>query len=91
MQTINRIIENSFNKAPDLISLDVEGLNTQIITSFDFSYRPKVFCIETIEYAPGGNPQKLKQAMQVLENAGYRLIADTYINSIFIDKTVKFK
>lgn len=89
--SINHIIENYFDKTPDLISLDVEGFNEQIIDSFDFSHRPKMFCLETLEYTPQGNPKKLTGIINVLEKENYQLIADTYLNSIFIDKSLMFK
>ncbi len=46
---INTIIEKYFDVCPNLISLDVEGLDLKILETFDFeNYRPEVFCIETL-------------------------------------------
>ena len=48
---INEIIEHYFNQSPNLISIDTEGLDFQILQSFNFDkYRPEIFCIETIEF-----------------------------------------
>ena len=91
VQTINQIIESNFDRVPDLISLDVEGLNEQIIDTFNFAHRPKVFCLETLEYSPQENPRKLTHMISVLEKNNYGLIADTYLNSIFVDKSLMLK
>jgi FkbM family methyltransferase len=44
---INRIIEENFHgKAPDFLSIDVEGLDLAILKTLDFQrFRPKVLCV----------------------------------------------
>ena len=48
---INTLIKENFKTCPDFISIDVEGLDFDILKSLDFeSYAPSVFCIETMEF-----------------------------------------
>jgi FkbM family methyltransferase len=43
---VNSLIENNFSNKPNFISIDVEGLDFEILKSFDFEkYSPEVFCI----------------------------------------------
>lgn len=86
--SVNDIIVKHLNgKAPSFVSLDVEGMDLAIIKSFDFSkYRPEVFCIETLSYTENNTEEKQKDIIAYVESKGYFLYADTYINSIFVEK-----
>lgn len=84
---VNRIISEHFGCAPDFVSLDVEGLDFAIVESFDFgAWRPKVFCIETLTYAEDASERKLTEIIDVMTANGYLAYADTYINTIFVDR-----
>ncbi|MCE3259892.1 MAG: SAM-dependent methyltransferase [Bacteroidetes bacterium] len=89
LMNINTIVEQKFNgKAPNFVSIDVEGMDMVIVKSFDFEkYRPEVFCIETITYTENNTEEKLNDIIEYVLARGYFLYADTYINSIFVDKT----
>jgi FkbM family methyltransferase len=88
-ENINRILGEWLGGAPDFISLDAEGLDFEILKSFDFrKYAPSVWCIETISFSQSGRGQKDQELISYLENKGYLLYADTYINSIFVKKTL---
>jgi FkbM family methyltransferase len=83
--TVNDIIRNNFDHCPNFISLDVEGLDLDIIKTFDFSrYRPEVFCIETITYSLDKTERKMKEIFDEMEKNNYFVYADTYINTIFV-------
>ena len=83
---VNTIIERSFSSAPDFISLDVEGLDFAILESFDFSrFRPSVFCVETITYTEDNSERKLKEIGELMNQKGYMVFADTYVNTIFVE------
>lgn len=89
MRTINDVIEAEFGGMPDLISIDVEGYDLPILKSLDYPrWRPKVLCVETLTYVEGGHASKLKGTIEFLESQGYFIYADTYINSIMVDKTI---
>lgn len=83
---INNIIENNFTRAPDFISIDIEGMDYSILKSFDFSrHRPAVFCVETLEYDEHSHAPKIKEIIDLMVKNGYFVYADTHINTIFID------
>jgi len=86
VQSINSIIAEHFNQAPDLVSIDVEGWNEEIVESFDFSKsRPYCFCVETLEFSELNDGKKLARINQVFEANGYKVFADTCLNTIFVD------
>jgi FkbM family methyltransferase len=85
---INTIIEKYFGSiAPVFVNIDVEGLDEQILRTLDFKrFRPVIFCIETVHYTPDASSGKRKEIMDLMIGNGYEPFADTYINTIFIDK-----
>ena len=86
LKTINEIIAQNFEKAPNLVSLDVEGFDYAIMQNFDFSkYRPEVFCLETLTYTEDKSERKLTEIIDLMHGNGYQTYADTYINTIFVD------
>jgi FkbM family methyltransferase len=83
---INDILHRNYAGCPNFVSLDVEGMELDVLNSFDFSsYRPEVFCIETVTYAEDNTERKLSEIIDLMTGKGYLLYADTYINSIFVD------
>jgi len=86
---INDIIGEHLGYSPDFINLDAEGLDFEILESFDFEkYSPIVWCIETISFSQKGHGVKDKELIRFVESKGYMLYADTNINSIFIKEDV---
>jgi len=86
--TVNSLIEKYLDStAPDFLSVDAEGFDYEIIVSINLKkYRPKVICTETLRYSEEGNLEKEIDVADYLLKNGYVLYADTYVNSIFIDK-----
>jgi FkbM family methyltransferase len=84
----NKIIELYFGAtAPNFVSIDVEGLDFEIIKSFDFKkFRPEIFCIETLTYSENNSEKKLNNIINYVCSKDYMIFADTYINTIFVDK-----
>lgn len=88
LETINEIIRQNFKETPNLVSLDVEGLDYLILQNFDFGkYRPEVFCLETLSYTENKSERKLTEIIDLMHANGYLTYADTYINTIFVDTT----
>lgn len=88
LETINEVIRQNFEKAPNLVSLDVEGLDYLILQNFDFkNCRPEVFCLETLSYTEDRSERKLNEIIELMHANGYLTYADTYINTIFVDAT----
>lgn len=86
VETFAQVVDSHLGRTPDLVSLDVEGLELDILRTIDFSkHRPHVFCIETLSYAGGDGSGVKNSAIHalMLENE-YLLHADTYINSIYV-------
>jgi FkbM family methyltransferase len=85
--SINEIISKNFKGTPNFISIDVEGLDYEILKDFDFDkYRPEVFCVETLTYAKNSEQKKLNHIIQFMEQKNYFVLADTHLNTIFVDK-----
>ena len=89
IEDVNSIIKNYCKRVPNLISLDVEGLDLMILQSFDFDrFRPEIFCIETLSYTEDKTERKLTEIIELMNQKGYMVYADTYINTIFVDKSI---
>jgi len=85
--TAHSLIEKYLHTAPDILSVDAEGLDFEIITSIDLTrYRPKIICTETLRYGPGQKLGKETSVSEYLAKNDYILYADTYVNSLFVDK-----
>ncbi|HTA27607.1 MAG TPA: FkbM family methyltransferase, partial [Bacteroidia bacterium] len=85
--SINEVMEKYFKPYPNMVSLDAEGFDLEILKSMDFKkFRPQVFCIETLTYTENGTEEKIFPIIDFMKQNDYFVYADTYINSIFIDK-----
>lgn len=72
-------------KFPDFLTIDTEGMDYEILKSIDYSENyPKVICAETREYGEGIEAGKHEKEIETLliEN-GYKIYANTYLNTIF--------
>jgi FkbM family methyltransferase len=82
LQTINHVIKNNFSKPPDFISIDVEGLDLEILQSLNFNlYRPLILCVETLAYDAEQNESKREDIISFVKNMGYEVYADTHVNT----------
>lgn len=85
--SINSLVAQHCQKTPDFLNLDVEGLDYEIIKSIDFDkFRPIVICVETMSYSENASETKLNKILDHLIQNNYMIYADTYINTIFVDK-----
>ncbi|MDB5280359.1 MAG: SAM-dependent methyltransferase [Ferruginibacter sp.] len=87
---INELMNRYFDKIElDFLSLDVEGLDFDILKSIDFGkYAPKVICVETIEFSEHRTILKQQATIDFLIAKGYFCYADTSINSIFVKQSL---
>lgn len=84
---VMEVMEKYFPKPPNFISIDCEGLDVEILQSINFArIRPEIICIETLEYTTDLTGRKILAIPAFMEEAGYTVFADTYINTIFVDK-----
>lgn len=87
LKNINEILEENFDKTPDLISIDVEGIDLKILKSLNFEkYRPLAICVETITYSEDRTERKITEILDFVISKGYIIYADTHINTIFVDE-----
>lgn len=89
VRNINSIISENFISSPTILSLDVEGLDLEILQSLNWDiYSPFVICVETLRYDSGGSSYKDKEIEIFMKKVGYFIYADTYINTIFVHKVL---
>lgn len=85
LKDINEILEVSGKL--DFMNLDIEGLDKAVLEKIDWNkYRPTCLCVETIGYEIEQEPIKLNDTIQLMLEKDYILYADTFINSIFVDR-----
>ena len=86
MVPVNEIIEENFDAPPNLLSLDVEGLEKEILTGLDLArIRPHVICVETLSFESElCHAHKRNDLVDLVLSQNYVLYADTYVNSIFV-------
>lgn len=82
---VNSIIEKYFpENMPDFISLDVEGLDLEILQSMNFDlYRPNLICVETLKYNDQQNGYKDNTVTDFMLTKNYFVYADTRVNTIY--------
>jgi len=86
---VNLLQEFFPESCPDFVSIDVEGLDYEILSSWDFELkRPRVVCVETIVYDGTRRAVQRKDIDDFLQSAGYFQYAHTHINGIYIDSRV---
>lgn len=77
------------NKALDFLSIDVEGLDFDILKSIEFEkYKINSICVETVEYLNGNDLKKKVDIQEFLFSKGYSDYATTPINAIFVRKDI---
>lgn len=88
--SLTEIIETHCpNGVVDFMSIDVEGLDWEIIHYNPLHLiRPKVLCVETMRYTEEGIGQKNQSLIQYLTEINYQVYADTGLNTVFIDNTL---
>lgn len=85
--SINTVLTELCDKIPDFISLDIEGLDMEILKTMDFNkFRPVVFCIETLLYDREQREYKNQDLIKYMISNGYKVYADTNINTIFVSQ-----
>jgi FkbM family methyltransferase len=84
---INSIISEYFNAYPEFLSIDIEGLDLDVLRSLNFDLYPiPVICVETCIYSENHVRPKDISILKFLTDKGYEVYADTYVNTIFINK-----
>ena len=81
---INRLIADHFQHAPDLLSVDIEGMDLAVLRSLDYrAHRPAAICAETKK--PWMSHDNTPIA-RLLRPKGYVACAGSLYNTIFVDR-----
>ena len=89
---INDLIKNNFKTYPDLLSVDIEGLDLAVLQSLNYANYPiPVICVETCTYSENHIRPKDHSIAEFMITKGYEVYADTYINTIFVNKKWFYK
>ena len=90
--TVKEIIERYFQgNFPDFMSLDVEGMDMEILKSIDFEKSsPKVICVEAAEYSPKGAGARREELIDFLAGKNYYEYANTNLNAIMVKRDFWF-
>jgi FkbM family methyltransferase len=81
IKTLTQIIKDCNIESVDYLSLDIEGLDFEVLKSFDFNQiKPKIICIETKSFT---GERDASSIASFLYTKGYTLQGCTPINSIF--------
>jgi len=82
---INRLMADHFGSAPDLLSIDIEGMDLAVLRTMDFrAHRPAAICAETKK--PGMSHDSTPIA-RFLRRKGYVACAGSLYNTIFVDRS----
>lgn len=85
--TINQLIQSNFDTYPDFLSLDIEGLDFDVLKSLDMERFPiPVICVESCTFSNNHIRPKDKCIIDYLLSKGYEIYADTYVNTIFVNR-----
>jgi FkbM family methyltransferase len=81
---INRVMEEHFLEGPpDFLSIDIEGLDYDVLASLDFyRWRPMIVCAETILV---GSSRIESRTIDLMRSNGYEVRGSTWANTIFVD------
>jgi FkbM family methyltransferase len=84
---INSILRDNFEQRPDLLSIDIEGMDLPVLKTLDFARYPiPVICVETCRYSESHVRPKDHAIAEFMATQGYEVYADTYINTIFVNR-----
>ncbi|CAN5455491.1 hypothetical protein BH10BAC4_BH10BAC4_06180 [soil metagenome] len=92
LTTISYVLMKYFDsKFPDFMSIDVEGMDFDILKSIDYeSAFPKIICVEAAEYSPIGAGVRRSDLIDFLVSKGYYEYANTNLNAIMVKKEFWF-
>jgi FkbM family methyltransferase len=84
---INTLIKQNFRTYPVFLSIDIEGLDLSVLKGLDYDTYPiPVICTETCLYSENHVRPKDHTIVEFMISKGYEIYADTYVNTIFVDK-----
>lgn len=91
VDTIQHILDEYCNGIfPDLLAIDVEGLDEKILRSINFEKSaPAIIIAETCDFSMVFTENiKRYEVIDLLKSKGYLVYADTMLNTIFVRKDI---
>lgn len=89
LKTLKEIVGDHVlnSKLPFLLDIDIEGMDYQVISSYDFpaGFRPLIILIE--DKPPVGDSTDSLLIQNVLASHQYRLLARTVVTAVYVDET----
>ena len=83
---VNAVMAEHFRGVPSFLSVDVEGLDLDILRSIDYArFRPKVVCVETLVATTNRTVPDIPAFM---EKQGYVARGGSFVNTIFVDAQI---
>jgi FkbM family methyltransferase len=84
---VNKLIEQNFENYPTLLSIDIENMDLPVLRALDYARFPiPVICVETCRYSETHLRPKDPSIAAFLVTKGYEAYADTYVNTIFVNR-----
>lgn len=81
---INDVMQQQWNAAPNVLSVDTEGFDLPILRSLDFKrFRPDVIVAETQEL--GGRIPNV-EILEFMVQQGYQVRGGSFVNTVFVDR-----
>lgn len=78
---VNEVIATHLGRAPDLLSIDVEGMDLPILRTLDWErWRPGAIVAET------GSPRPNEALMSYVVSKGYDVRGGSILNTVFVDR-----
>lgn len=80
------LASNVEGEAIDFASIDIEGLDFEVLSAWDFDrWRPFLLCAETAE-ARAGEHRREVRLYDLMRGNGYEPLFETFANTIFVDR-----
>lgn len=83
--SLNTILDTYCLRTPDVVSIDAEGYDYEILSGFNWKKRPKIFCVESLDYYERNLENRDDNLYALLEKNDYRPLAQIFHNTIFVD------
>lgn len=85
--TISDILGKYFTEQIDLLSIDIEGLDVEVLKSLKpHPFRPACICVESLSFESNSSRTKVDGLTETMTDLGYEVYADTYVNTIYLRK-----
>jgi FkbM family methyltransferase len=86
--TLDELLSEYAPLGVDVLAIDIEGMDEVVVSESNLIVRPKIIMVETVPFSGRHPVRKTMGIVEILVAKRYRLVADTYINTIFIDESL---